>query len=112
MQVTTELIEVKNQYVEVCNELKNIDSKLNIQYKKELEQIKKSHSKAMDDIEDKLEEQRNNSKTDLQKLIESKISIEREKWNRKSIESQNSMLKKAKFEFENAYITKFGLKKV
>lgn len=34
MQVTTELIEVKNQYVEVCNELKNIDSKLNIQYKK------------------------------------------------------------------------------
>jgi len=106
MQVTTELIEVKNQYVEVCNELKNIDSKLNIQYKKELEQIKKSHSKAMDDIEDKLEEQRNNSKTDLQKLIESKISIEREKWNRKSIESQNSMLKKAKFEFENAYITK------
>lgn len=27
----------------------------------------------MDDIEDKLEEQRNNSKTDLQKLIESKV---------------------------------------
>lgn len=34
MQVTTELIEVKNRYVEVCNELKKIDSNLNIQYQK------------------------------------------------------------------------------
>ena len=36
MQVTTELIEVKNRYVEVCNELKKYDSKLNIQYQQVL----------------------------------------------------------------------------
>ena len=40
---------------------------------KELEQIKKSHSKAMDEIEVQLDEQRNNSKTDLQELLESKV---------------------------------------